>query len=106
MSLRLRRVFHLSHFPNAAGTQVDLVPNPVDEGYICPAFDPATSHCRIYNVRPLDCRLYPFALMWDDMHKQVVLGWDTKCPYMRDLSSPDHQSSGVGVAQWIEADTG
>ena len=93
------------HFPNPAGTQVDLVPNPVDEGYICPAFDPATSHCRIYNVRPLDCRLYPFALMWDDMHKQVLLGWDTKCPYMRDLSSSIINQAAYEVAQWIEQDT-
>ncbi|MBI4001530.1 MAG: DUF2156 domain-containing protein [Nitrospira defluvii] len=93
------------HFSNPAGTQIDLVQNPVDEGYICPAFDPATSHCRIYDVRPLDCRLYPFALMWDAMHAQVVLGWDTKCPYMRDLSSPATNQAAHELAQWIEKDT-
>lgn len=92
------------HFPNVAGTQIDLVPNPVDGGYICPAFDPATSHCRIYDVRPLDCRLYPFALMWNAMHTQVVLGWDTKCPYLRDLSSPIIIQAAHKIAQWIEED--
>lgn len=92
------------HFPNPAGTQIDLVPNPVDEGYVCPAFDPATSQCRIYEARPLDCRLYPFALMWDAMHVQVVLGWDTKCPFMRDLSSPIIHQAAHEVAQWIEED--
>jgi Fe-S-cluster containining protein len=92
------------HFSNAAGTHIDLVPNPVDEGYICPAFDPATSHCRIYDVRPLDCRLYPFALMWDVGHTQVVLGWDTKCPYMRDLSSPLIDQTAEEIALWIEED--
>lgn len=93
------------HFPNPAGTQVALVPNPVDEGYICPAFDPATSHCRIYHSRPLDCRLYPFALMWDDRHAQVVLGWDTKCPYMRDLPSSVINQAAYEMAEWIEQDS-
>jgi uncharacterized protein len=40
--------------------------------------------CRIYEERPLDCQLYPLALMWDERHDQVLLGWDTKCPFMRD----------------------
>lgn len=93
-----------AHFSNAAGTQIDLVPHPVGEGYVCPAFDPATSHCRIYDVRPLDCRLYPFALMWDALHAQVVLGWDSKCPYMRDLSSPVTSQAAEGIAQWIQED--
>lgn len=93
------------HFQTKAGTQINLVPNPRAEGYICPAFDPATSECRIYDVRPLDCRLYPFALMWDAMHAHVVLGWDTKCPYMRDLSSPVINQAVNEVAQWIEQDT-
>ena len=93
-----------AYFPNAAGTQIELVPNPVSEGYICPAFDAATSHCRIYDVRPLDCRLYPFALMWDALHEQVVLGWDSKCPYLRDLSSPNIDQAAQEIAQWIEED--
>jgi hypothetical protein len=38
-------------------------------------------------VRPLDCQLYPFALMWDKAQKQVLLGWDTKCPFMREAIS-------------------
>lgn len=71
-------------FPSTEGAQIHLVPNPAGEGYVCPAFDSETSHCRIYEVRPLDCRLYPFALMWDAERTHVLLGWDTKCPYMRE----------------------
>ncbi|HVG02284.1 MAG TPA: phosphatidylglycerol lysyltransferase domain-containing protein [Nitrospira sp.] len=93
-----------AYFPNAAGAQIDLVPNSEEGGYICPAFDRATSQCRIYDDRPLDCRLYPFALMWDTLHEQVVLGWDTKCPYMRDLSSPVTLQAAHEIAQWLEAD--
>lgn len=71
-------------FPNAAGSQVNLVKNPTGEGYLCPVFDPATSQCGIYEARPLDCRLYPLALMWDAAREHVLLGWDSKCPFMRD----------------------
>lgn len=71
-------------FPDASGSQIIPVRNPSGEGYICPAFDPATGRCGIYEARPLDCRLYPFALMWDADQKTVLLGWDTKCPFMRE----------------------
>ena len=70
-------------FSNRRGSQVILVPAPHGDGYLCPAFDAATSTCRIYEQRPLDCQLYPLALMWDEPHDQVLLGWDTKCPFMR-----------------------
>lgn len=71
-------------FPNRRGSQVILVPDPHGDGYFCPAFDAATSTCHIYEQRPLDCQLYPLALMWDEAHDQVLLGWDTKCPFMRE----------------------
>lgn len=71
-------------FLDLSGSQIQLAPNPTGEGYVCPAFDPATGHCGMYEARPLDCRLYPLALMWDAAHTGVVLGWDTKCPFLRD----------------------
>ncbi|RPH75807.1 MAG: DUF2156 domain-containing protein [Nitrospiraceae bacterium] len=71
-------------FLDRSGSQVVLVPEPHGEGYLCPAFEATTSTCRIYEQRPLDCQLYPLALMWDQQHDQVLLGWDTKCPFMRE----------------------
>lgn len=71
-------------FPDTSGSKINLVPNPAGEGYLCPAFDPAASRCGIYEARPVDCQLYPLALMWDAAREQVLLGWDTKCPFMRD----------------------
>jgi Fe-S-cluster containining protein len=75
-----------ARFPDPAGSQIALVPNESGEGYLCPAFDPVTSHCRIYEARPLDCQIYPLALMWSADRREVVLGWDTKCPFLRDSS--------------------
>ena len=111
-----------SWFPNPAGSQIQLAPNSSGEGYLCPAFDPATAHCRIYKARPLDCQIYPLAVMWAPptaagerqpaigdgressplpmAHRplpaasgegmEVVLGWDTKCPF---LNAGERQSA-------------
>ena len=49
--------------------------------YICPCFNPETSECTIYPIRPLDCQIYPFALMYNQDRTQVVLGVDMICPY-------------------------
>jgi len=69
-------------FPDRRGSQVIVVPNPQGEGYVCPAFESQSGTCRIYEQRPLDCQLYPLALMWNAEQSEVVLGWDTKCPFM------------------------
>jgi hypothetical protein len=71
-------------FPEASGAQINLMRNPAGEGYLCPAFDPATGRCGIYEVCPLDCQIYPLALMWDEARETVLLGWDSKCPFMRE----------------------
>ena len=73
-----------SFFPDKAGSQIDLVKHPQGEGYLCPAFDAQSGRCGIYEQRPVDCQLYPLALMWDQSGQEVLLGWDTKCPFMRD----------------------
>lgn len=71
-------------FPDSEGCQIDLIPNPLPgaEGYICPCFNPENGHCKIYEVRPLDCQLYPVALMRDHTNGGTVIGLDTKCPYV------------------------
>ena len=74
-------------FPDTSGSQINLVKNPHGDGYLCPAFDSGSGRCGIYNARPLDCQLYPLALMWDASGQEVLLGWDTKCPFMREEPS-------------------
>ncbi|MBI5407391.1 MAG: YkgJ family cysteine cluster protein [Nitrospirae bacterium] len=62
------------------GCKITLI--PYREGYVCPAFDPATTQCKIYDARPIDCKLYPFAILWNPSGKEVLLGIDTKCPFV------------------------
>ena len=83
-----------SSFPDYRGSQVNVVPHPTEEGFLCPAFDPATHHCRIYEVRPLDCQLYPFTLMWNEQHDTVLFGWDTLCPFLLEQAFGDSPHKG------------
>lgn len=56
---------------------------PCGSGYRCPAFHEETNRCSIYPVRPLDCRLYPFALAKDPAGTRVILAMDQKCPFIQ-----------------------
>ncbi len=69
-------------FPNPKGGQIAVVPHPTSEGYICPAFDPVTQHCGIYEHRPFDCQIYPFTIMWNEPHDTVLFAWDPLCPFL------------------------
>ncbi len=90
-------------FPDHAGSKVSVVPQ--GEGYRCPAFEPATGRCGIYEDRPLDCRLYPVAVMWNEARTAVLMGWDSKCPFIRDnLESPESRAYVERTASLLESD--
>ncbi len=113
-------------FSDPDGCQIDVIPNPLPgaEGYICPCFNPENGQCKIYEVRPLDCQLYPVALMREgpasglasdgpgcggiggaaaphgppqinEQGEGVVVGLDTKCPYVQ-----EHQSD-AAMPQYV-----
>jgi Fe-S-cluster containining protein len=95
------------HFPDPNGCQISVVSNPSGDGYLCPAFDPRTSYCRIYEDRPLDCQIYPLAVMWAPPvaageGPEVVLGWDVKCPFMREAVPPEIVAYADKIAERIE----
>ena len=84
------------------GSKIHLSPH--DDGCICPYFDPVTQHCKVYNARPLDCRLYPFALLHDE-NGVAMLGLDTKCPYIRDhADDPQMARDADAVWQFLASD--
>jgi Fe-S-cluster containining protein len=79
-------------FSNPGGCKIELIPHTQGDGYICPAFDPMTNGCRIYEDRPLDCQLYPLALMWNPSKTTVLLGYDRKCPFIQETLFDDTSS--------------
>lgn len=90
------------HSP-ATGSKIKLQPH--GEGCICPYFDPQTQYCKIYGERPLDCRIYPFAILRDP-EGAVVLGIDTKCPFIQ-MHATDAQMKvdAEEVAAFLESDS-
>lgn len=84
--------------------QIKLIPN--GDMYICPCFNPETSECTIYPIRPLDCQIYPFALMYDREHTQVVLGVDMICPYSEaEIQTETFQNYIDYMADYLESDS-
>lgn len=94
-------VLPLSCFRRSAGCNIELT--PFQEGFICPAFKPDTNKCTIYKSRPVDCRLYPFAIMESATGDEVILGVDKKCPFIREnLTHPEIRKAAVQVASVLE----
>lgn len=50
-------------------------------GFVCPLLDYSSNTCRIYGLRPLECRLYPFVINRQGASGEVYLALDTQCPY-------------------------
>ena len=55
---------------------------PYKEGFICSCFDVGNNRCKIYNIRPLECRLYPFLI--NRSKEKTYLAVDLNCPYIKD----------------------
>jgi Fe-S-cluster containining protein len=59
--------------------RIQAVANPGGDGFSCPFLNNANNQCRIYNLRPFECRLYPFLI---NLRKgKVFLTVDLNCPY-------------------------
>ncbi len=47
---------------------------------ICRFFNPITSDCLIYPVRPDICRLYPYQVHYSDQKREIMISLDKDCP--------------------------
>jgi Fe-S-cluster containining protein len=53
--------------------QINLVPSVVGlDIFVCPYLDEAVHLCSIYDIRPFDCRFWPFIFMHDVAKKKVL----------------------------------
>lgn len=87
------------------GISSQIVLKPHEDYYICPFFETETSKCTIYTMRPLDCQLYPFALMSNEDKSGVVLGIDMLCPYSEKYFETDvFQEHLQSIIDYIETD--
>lgn len=76
---------------------------PDGERWRCPFRHPASQACTIYEKRPLDCRLYPFVLMYDRNGTEVWLGLDEVCPFALEVAHrPELQQAADEMAKLLE----
>ncbi|MFY9402550.1 MAG: YkgJ family cysteine cluster protein [Candidatus Omnitrophota bacterium] len=64
------------------GNRLKLVPELESGGFLCPFLEAKSNKCRIYDIRPFECRLYPFLLSM--RNKKVLLTIDLNCPYVKE----------------------
>ena len=84
-------------------SQVNL--KPYQDYFICPFFETETSKCSIYTYRPLDCQLYPFAIMYNEDKSRVLLGVDMLCPYSEAYFETDvFQNHLQSIIDYVESD--
>lgn len=57
------------------------LPLPAEDIYLCPFLNSADNKCRIYALRPFECRLYPFLL--NRKKDALYLSMDLNCPFLK-----------------------
>ncbi len=76
---------------------------PDGEAWRCPFRRAESQACAVYDRRPLDCRLYPFVLMFDAAGREVWLGLDEVCPFARaQQGSPALLEAGDEAARLLD----
>jgi len=57
------------------------------EMFVCEAFDLKTGKCLKYSKRPLDCKIYPFAVAKSPDKENIMLVLDNLCPAAKELNT-------------------
>lgn len=62
--------------------RIHPVAHPQKEGFVCPFLSIADNKCKIYSLRPFECRLYPFLITLRG--KKIILTVDLNCPFAKE----------------------
>ena len=71
--------------------------------YVCPFLDEGEHLCRIYSLRPFDCRIWPFIFMKDKKGAVVLACFDRDmCPWMEEMSDSEFDKLKERVLFWLD----
>lgn len=62
---------------------IQLKHNTGENNYYCSYFRNSDNTCAIYDMRPFECKLYPFLINKDN--DNIYLTVDTNCPYISEI---------------------
>ena len=79
--------------------RIRLIRDPGGTGFLCPFLSTEDNTCGIYEVRPFECRLYPFVL--NRRAEKVFLAVDTNCPFAEEKIRSSGQGAGGGWEDYI-----
>lgn len=86
----------------SADKRIVPVANPAGDGFLCPFLNPQDNKCRVYNMRPFECQLYPFLI--NLRGKKVILTVDLNCPYLGDnIQTPAFREYSEGLAAFLNS---
>jgi Fe-S-cluster containining protein len=85
--------------------QVQLIKSAKGDCYICPFLDEEKSSCRIYELRPLECRIWPFMLARSRDGKSVNLVCLEKrdCPSYEKVSPQEFEGHKRPVLRMVKS---
>jgi Fe-S-cluster containining protein len=75
---------------------IRLLANPEENNFLCAFLNTQSNKCKIYQLRPFECQLYPFLFNCQD--KKNFLAVDLNCPFVKEnKDSPEFKEYG----QWL-----
>ena len=66
--------------------RIRLQSQPRQDNFTCSFFDSGDNKCKIYDLRPFECQLYPFLLNRDS--NAIFLALDLRCPFIQQNLQP------------------
>lgn len=68
--------------------KIRLLADSAQGNFICAFLNKESNKCKVYQLRPFECQLYPFVFNRQD--NKVFFAADLKCPYLKDnFKSPE-----------------
>lgn len=78
----------------SAAKKIIPIPLPAEGIYLCPFLNIKDNRCRIYDLRPFECRLYPFLL---NLKKDALyLAADLNCPFLKERRGSEEFKQYIG----------
>ena len=72
--------------------------------YVCPFLDGDSHLCKVYSMRPFDCRIWPFIFMKDKKGRSVLACFDKEiCSNLKNMKQEEFDKLKENFISWLYA---